>query len=144
MRTMWDFRFTWHWFGEFFSSRNLQCAAGNLPYHNNSYDFPTLGDEVLCFLEMSNYVKIHAAHCATPEDQNPQDVQYKELKLTRKVKWTCNRDYCSDSLYLKVGFNLMLRNNSDRLCKFSVLCKAERLGNWFQLSLRMLPVVHEY
>jgi hypothetical protein len=47
-------------------------------------------------------------------------------------------------LYLKVGFNLMLRINSDRLCKFSVLCKAERLGNWFHSSLRMLPVFHEY
>ena len=42
--------------------------------------------KVLCFLEMSNYIKIRAAQCATPEDQNPQDVQYKELKLTRKVQ----------------------------------------------------------
>lgn len=72
--------------------------------------------KVLCFLERSNYAKIPAAQCATPDDQNPQDVQYKELKINKKS----NRDYCSDSLYLKAGFSLRLRTKSDRLCKFSV------------------------
>ena len=42
--------------------------------------------KVLYFLEMSNCVKIPAAQCATPEDQNPEDVQYKELKITKKSK----------------------------------------------------------
>jgi len=42
--------------------------------------------KVLCFLEMSNYVKIPAAQCATPEDQNRQDVQYKQLKINKKSK----------------------------------------------------------
>lgn len=42
--------------------------------------------KVLCFLEMSNYVKMPAAQCATPDDQNPQDVQYKELRINKKSK----------------------------------------------------------
>jgi hypothetical protein len=42
--------------------------------------------KVLCFLEMSNYVKIPAAQCATPDNQTPQDVQYKELKINEKSK----------------------------------------------------------
>jgi hypothetical protein len=64
----------------------LQCVAGNLPYCNISYDLQPLEMKVLCFLEMSTYVKIPAARCATPEDQSPQDVQYKELKTNKKSK----------------------------------------------------------
>jgi hypothetical protein len=35
---------------------------------------------------MSKYVKISAAQCTTPEDQNPQDVQYKELRINKESK----------------------------------------------------------
>jgi hypothetical protein len=48
--------------------------------------YQPLGMKVLCFLEMSNYVKIFAAQCATPDNQNPPDVQYKELKINKKSK----------------------------------------------------------
>jgi hypothetical protein len=49
-------------------------------------NYQPLEIKVLCFLEMSKYVKIPAAQCATPEDQNPQDVQYKERRINKESK----------------------------------------------------------
>jgi hypothetical protein len=40
--------------------------------------------KMVCSFEMSKYVKIPATWYATPEDQNTQDVQYKELKINKK------------------------------------------------------------
>jgi hypothetical protein len=37
--------------------------------------------KMLYSFEASNYVKIPAAQCATPEDPNSQGVQYKKLNM---------------------------------------------------------------
>jgi hypothetical protein len=42
--------------------------------------------KMLCSFETSQYIKLPATQCVIPEDQNPQDVQYKELKINMKNK----------------------------------------------------------
>lgn len=123
MRTMWDFRFPWHWFGEFFFFLGSCTISQHKLWPTNPWRWRWCVP-----LKCQNMLKYLLHGMPHQKTRILKMCSTKNLKLTRKVKWTCNSDYCSNSLYLKLGLKLMLRTAIQ--IEFASSLSDVRLKDW--------------